>query len=415
MSKPKDGSLLLPGPLGWEVWRYLPDGSLARREEVEEAASLHELAQLPGGDLILLFPVRGFHALPFRAESCDESLFEDLAVMHAERLGVRPDPMAGQLSDHFQVLQDEQSTVLLHAVLKRPGEGDLPLRTPQDFDLSARAYPVEGDTLCVWKELGRWVFGFYVGGKLLYAQATSSTSAVPDRLVLQEIQLALSQLALQGLPCRPAVVRLWPPEGELGEAGALAEGLGTRPLIEARPDPVMPDPFSRLLPEDVRAARLARKQRNRRVAMVALLVLLYLGGIAWFGAQVWQKSQEKAALEAELQELSGDTAEALARHNARWAELGPVVDTKQSPLEIMLAVQKAIPNNSSLRLETADLSLDEGELQLIGTAPQSAPATQFYSRLRGTPDLRWLEWTAEPPTKTPKGWSFRVRGEPKES
>ncbi len=158
MSKQADWSLLLPGPLGWEVWKRQADGTFERREDDSEAAKASEITGLPGGDLALLFPVRGFHALPFRAESKDDALFDDLATMHAERLGIRPDPMAGQLSDHFVVSADDQSTVLLHAVLKKPGEGELPLRTPKEFDLSPRAYRVEGDTLCVWKELGRWVF-----------------------------------------------------------------------------------------------------------------------------------------------------------------------------------------------------------------------------------------------------------------
>lgn len=410
MSKQTEWSLLVPGPLGWEVWKRQADGAYERREGEDEPAMVSELSGLPGGDLALFFPVRGFHALPFRAESKDESLFDDLATMHAERLGIRADPMAGQLSDHFEVVADDQSTVLLHAVLKKPGEGELPLRTPKEFDLSPRAFPVEGDTLCVWKELGRWVFGFYVGGKLLYSQATSSSSEAPDDSVLREIRLALSQLAMQGLPSKPSLVRIWPPEGELGEAGALSDAFATRPRVEARPDPVMPDPFSSLLPEDVRAARVARKRRNQQVALVSLLVLAYLGLVGWFGYQLWEKQGEKKKLAAELEQLQGGAGEMLREHNERWEELGPVVDTRRSPMEVLLAVSGAVPKDSGLRLTTADLNVASGELQLIGTAPQSAPATQFYSGLRNSNDLAWLDWEEDPPQKSAKGWDFRVRG-----
>ena len=415
MSKQAEWSLLVPGPLGWELWKRGADGAFQRRDGADEPLRVSEVAGLPSGDLALLFPVRGFHALPFRAESKDDSLFDDLATMHAERLGIRPDPMAGQLSDHFEVLSDDQSTVLLHAVLKTPGEGDLPLRTPREFDLSPRAYTVEGDTLCVWKELGRWVFGFYAGGKLLYSQATSSDAEAPDGAVLREVQLALSQLAMQGLPCKPTLIRIWPPEGELGEAGALADAFPTRPRVEVRPDPVMPEPFSDLLPEDVRAARVAKKRRNQRVALVTLVILAYLGLVGWFGYQVWEKQRAKSSLASELEVLQGGTAGVLQEHSARWTELGPVVESRLSPMEIMRAVQQAIPRNSGLRLGTADLNVDGGEIQLIGTAPQSAPATQFYSSLRNNGDLKWLEWEVEPPSKSAKGWDFRVRGFPEGS
>ena len=56
--------------------------------------------------------------------------------MHAERLGIRPDVMAGELTDSFLVDQDAESSVILHVVIRSPGEGELPLRTPKEFDLS---------------------------------------------------------------------------------------------------------------------------------------------------------------------------------------------------------------------------------------------------------------------------------------
>lgn len=411
MSKQQEWSLLVPGPLGWEIWKRQADGAFERVQGGEEPMKPAELKDLPGGDLMLLFPVRAFHSLPFRAESTDKALFEDLATMHAERLGIRPDPMAGKLYDHFKVGGDDQSTVLHHVVLKKPGEGDLPLRTPKEFDLSPRAYPVEGDALCVWKELGRWVFAFHRGGELLYCQSTLSTSEAPDASVLQEIRLALGQLAMQGLKAEPSTVYVWPPEGELGEAGALADAFARKPQVGPRPAPVMPDPFSDLLPEDVRAARVARQQRNQRFVLVGLVLLAYLGLIGWLGYGLWEKTQERKGLQAELDELQAGTAGILEEHNVRWTELGEVVQPRLSPLEIMLAIQKAVPRNSGLRLTTADINLAEGSIQVLGTAPQSAPITQFYGAIKRSPDLSWLDWEEEPPAKDQQGWKLRIRTE----
>jgi hypothetical protein len=368
-----------------------------------------DLGDLPSGDLSMLFPVKAIHTLPFKAPSTDPSLFEDLAVMHAERLGIRPDPMAGQLSDHFVVSEEGESTVLLHAVLRSPGDGELPLRTPKEFDLSARAYQAEGNAVTAWKELGRWVFAIHKGGKLLYSQATSFDGAAPDAAFLREIHLALGQLSMQGLKMTPERVLVWPPEGELGEAGSLADGLGVSAVVERRPDPVIPKPESRLLPADVRAARRAKQQRNQIVGAVAAVILLYLGGVAWVMFGLWKDFQKRDRLAAEADKVK-DISSEYSTQRAKWNELAPVVEAEQGPLEIMLNLANAIPANGGVRLTIADIG-PEG-VKLVGAAPQSAPVNAFSLALKNTADLSWLDWENEAPKKTAKGWEFRFTGTP---
>lgn len=404
MSKSYDISLLVPGSLGWEIWKQNAEGAYERFDD-EPIAHVGDIGKLPAGSLAMLFPVKAFQAMPFRAPSTDDDLFEDLAIMHGERLGVRPDTMGGQLSDTFVVSREDESTILLHVVVRRPGEGDLPLRTPNEFDLSARAFPVGGDAVCVWKELGRWVFAIHLEGTLIYAQATSSGTEAPDQDVVQEIRLALSQLALQGLKVQPDSLYLWPPEGQLGEAGALADAFDATPVIEHRPDPRMPDPPSRILPEDVRAARRARKQRNQIIAGVAVAGLLLLAGVGYVGYDLWQDIRQRSGLQNELAEVGG-VAEAFETHRAKWDELGPVVDSSRNPLNIMLNIKKAIPANSGLRLDTVEINLEENTVGVQGEAPESAPVNAFFLALKRQPDLSWLEWADQAPQKSDKGWEF---------
>lgn len=370
-----------------------------------------ELKQLPSGDLAMFFPVKSVQYLPLKVASGDESLFEDLATMHAERLGIRPDGMAGQLSDSFVVASGEDSTVLLHAVLNSPGEGELPLRTPKEFDLSARAFPVDGDAVTVWKELGRWVFGIHSGGKLLYAQATSNESSVPDEVVMQDIRLALGQLGMQGLRVKPEAVYVWPPEGELGEAGVLAEGLGVTATIERRPDPQIPDPVSHLLPADVRAARKERQQRNQIVGLGALVVLAYFGFFGWMGYGLWVDSKKADKLAREAAAVD-EISLTFQKHRNMWDELEPVVEDQRTPMEIMLQVKNAIPRNSGLRLKTADINTTE--VKLLGAAPKSGPINAFSLALKRSSDLSWLEWTNQAPSNTAKGWTLTFTAKSKE-
>ncbi|GAA5484348.1 hypothetical protein [Haloferula sargassicola] len=405
MSKPTEFSLLLPGAIGWEIWKLNAEGRYERASADDGPRLASELEGLPGGELAMLFPVRSLQAMPFRAASTEDELFEDLAVMHAERLGIRPDPMAGQLSDTFVVEKEEESTVLLHVALQNPGEGELPVRTPKEFDLSPRAYGVSGDEVCLWRELGRWVFAVYVGGKLIYCQATSSSDVEPGLDVRREVQLAISQLNLQGLKIRPATCRVWPPAAELGSPGQM-DGLFGETIVERRPDPVFPEPPSAILPADVRAARRERQRRNQVVAVVALVALAYLGFVGWQAFGLWQSMSERNKLAKDASSVSGVSFQ-FQEHQNKWTELGPVVVDEQSLLEVMREVKESIPRNSGLRLKTADLDLDQNNFTLIGTAPQSAPVTAFSLALKRNPNLRWLDWNNEPAVNKNGTWEFR--------
>jgi len=179
VSKSTEHVLLVPGESGWEIWTRQGDGAFSLKSE-SIATRAGELTGIPAGELTMLFPVKSLTAVPMRVTSEDEALFPDLAALHAERLGIRPDPMAGQLSDVFVVAREQENTALLSVFLRSPADGDLPARGPKGFDISARAFPMTGETLAIWKEFGRWVFAVSHQGKLVYCQATAVDAVQPD-------------------------------------------------------------------------------------------------------------------------------------------------------------------------------------------------------------------------------------------
>jgi hypothetical protein len=406
LSKQQETTLLVPGPRGWEIWKQSSAGGFAL-QSAEGPRRASDLSGLPGGNLAMLFPVRGFHALPFKATSSDDSLFDDLAAMHAERLGVRADPMAGQLSDTFVVTKEEESATLLGVVLKSPGEGDLPPRSPNEFDLSARAYPVRGEAIVVWVEFERWVFAFFRNGQLLYSQATSSSGPAPDAACLREIHLALGQLAIQGLALKPETVLVWSPEGDAGSPGSLAGAFAAPVRVSPRPEPVLPAPRSKLLPADVRAARRAAKSRQQKLLGIAAAVAVYLGIGGWFGYGLWQDHRQIQKLENLANEIApeADRME-YENHLAKWTELDLIVDARKAPVDLLSRVAKCIPPNSGLRLKTAEV--DANRILLDGEAPQAAPVSQFNVNIKRA--LGEYDWNNPPATNTNKGWSFKFEG-----
>lgn len=399
MSKQSDNVILMPGEAGWEIWSSASSKGLTLVTTVPTSRA-SEVHGLPAGEVIMLFPVRSFTALPLKVTTEDASLFPELASLHAERLGLRPDPMAGQLTDQFIVAKEGENTALLSVILKAPMEGDLPARGPKEFDLSARAFVYQGESLVIWKEFGRWVFALSVNGKLVYCQATSIDSAVPDQVLVREIRLAVIQLSLQGLDCQPSRVIVYGVDS--AAVDALGSSFGAPVEALPKPPPVLPEPRSRLLPADVRAARRDAQKKQRIFAGIAALVIAYLGLAGWFGYKVWQDAKETKVLRQAALDVAPEQ-KAYSQHLAKWDELSQVVDNNRYPVEVFLRIYRAIPKAAGLRLKSAQLT--GGSIKLDGDAPQAKAVNDFSLNLTKK-ELAEYQWQTPPAKNTPKGWDF---------
>jgi hypothetical protein len=224
---------------------------------------------------------------------------------------------------------------------------------------------------------------------------------------LKEIHLALGQMAIQGLQLKPEAVHVWSPDGDAGSAGSLANGFNVPVKVTPRPDPELPEPRSKLLPADVRAARRAAKARQQKMMAIAAVVLAYVGVAGWFGYGLWKDKSEIKKLTAEAEAIAplADRQE-YEKHLAMWAELDLVVDGNKAPVDLMSRVAKAIPPNQGLRLKLAEISANE--IKLTGEAQQAAPVSQFSVNLsRNLPEFKWDN---PPPSNTSKGWTFTFNG-----
>ncbi|MGC4016133.1 MAG: hypothetical protein QM755_16655 [Luteolibacter sp.] len=404
MSKQSDNVMLVPGESGWEIW----SGSAATGFTLVSTAPtsrVSDVTGIPAGELTLLFPVRAVTALPLKVTSQDASLFPELASMHAERQGLRPDPMAGQLTDQFVIAHEGEGTSILSVVLRPPGDGDIPTRGPKEFDLSARAIPYQGDSLVLWKEFDRWVFALSAGGRLVYCQSTGVDAPSPDASTMREIRLAMIQLSLQGMECRPSRVVIYSHTG--ADAAALEAALGIPVQVLPKPAPVLPEPHSKLLPADVRAARRDAQRRQQMIAAVALVALAYIAGLGWWGYTYWKTNRKATQLRAAAHEVAPQR-EAYQQHLAKWDELASVVDINKSPVEILYRVSIGLPSGNSVRLKSADI--DGNEIKIQGLAQQPAPIKQFDLNLRKSDQLVGYTWDNQEPSQSNKGWEFTFAG-----
>ncbi len=406
MSKTTENVLLVPGESGWEIWtgQTSSEFTLHSSTAISQASAL---TGIPGGDLLLLFPVKAVTAVPMRVTSDDDALFPDLAALHAERLGLRPDPMAGQLTDVFVIAREAENTAVVSILLRAPGDGDMPPRGPKGFDISARAYPLKGDALAVWKEFGRWVFSLFHQGNLVYCQATSATADSPDADLAREIRLALIQLSMQGLEISPTRIHLWSGSDTIDPA-ALSAAFSTPVEVARRPAPTLPSPLSKLLPADVRAARRAADRRKNVIIGVAAIALLYLGIIGWFTYGLWRDNSETKQLLLQAKQAAPE-GEAYALHIAKWDELAEAVDLANSPVDILKRIADCIPPSSGLRLKIADISA--AEVKLTGEAPEFKAINTFSLNLANNTDLKKFEWQTPQPNQSTRGWDFQYTGQ----
>ena len=408
MSNKGDIIILVPGVSGWEVWGGTPASGFERRE-VTTTHIAGEIAGLPALDVMFFFPVRDATVMPFKTTTADEHLFADLAQMHSERMGIRTDPGAGQLIDYFVMEKSEDSAVLATVVLRAPEEGELPQRSPKEFDYSPRAYAFEGNGIAFWKEWGQWVFAFYEQGKMLYAQSTSNDAEHPDDSLLRDVKLALTQLTFQGISFTPRSAQVWHPAGELGEAGSLANAFSFSVKVTQRPDPMVPATDCKLLPADVFAQRRATAKRRQVTMAASAAAAIVIGLLGYAGYTLWQENKVVKDLKLAADALAPER-EAFDKHKAKWNQLGPLVDQDQWPVETLYRITRCMPQPKGV-IRFTEANITNFEIRIKGEASQSPPIGQFNLAINKSDELTRFKFTPSPPRNTDKGWQFDIQGE----
>ncbi len=406
MAKTSTTHLLIPGETSWEIWSSGPSGLQLSSPPETLALKPSDLEKLPAGDYILFFPVKSLTAIPLQVNTGDESLFTDLADTHAERLGFRSDPFAGQLTDIFPLFTNSETSTILSVVLRAPRTEDLPVKSPKAFDISARAFPVRGNAITLWRELGLWVFAIHQEGKLLYCQATSVSTPSPDASLIREIRIASAQLSMQGITSSPSAAIVWSSDPTT-DTSLLSRSLSVQTELAPRPIPVLPEPLSKLLPADVRAARREAAKKRNITLVIAAIAVLYLGSVGYLGYQLWKTNSETRELLTEVNRIAPE-GEAYAEHISRWDELEQALDLNYNTVDILSRVARSIPPNSGLRLTTADITSDTINIQ--GEAPQPQAVNQFSLNLTKNNDLAAFEWEIKAPRQSNRGWVFDFTG-----
>jgi hypothetical protein len=408
MSNKKNSCLLIPGPEGWEIWAS-EAGNVFSQSLDDGPLLVSEIEDIPSANLVMGFPVREALAVPFKVPTNDEAMFDDLASMHLEKSGIRVEENAGRLTDCFFVDQNDGQSTLLAVVLSAPEPSTLPSPSPSAFDISARFFPMAKDAITLWRELGRWVFAVSSHGKLTYFQSLSGERLSGE--TIRDVYLALTQLGLQGvnLELRKAVVWTSGSSSDPSddEVQAFGRQLGAEVMVEARPNPLMPESISKLIPADARSEKRVKDKRQKRKVLIAAVLVLYIGLATYFGYQYMQLTNSLKKQDAMIGEVRIKHAD-IALFNADWQQLAAAVDSQRWPLQLLYRTATMIPPKQGLRFKVFEASRERILIQ--GEASDLKATSSYAEKIRRSlKDYEWSLPPAEDDRKTNR-WKFNYEG-----
>jgi hypothetical protein len=165
-----------------------------------------------------------------------------------------------------------------------------------------------------------------------------------------------------------------------------------------------------LLPESWRQRRLqlARQGEWRKRAIWAAVA--YGGAMLLFVLYLLSTRIRIAYLDRQIAHDSPQT-EFVRAADANWKALGPAIDTRYYPVEIMQHLSESLPSPD---VHVTGYNQSARQISIDGEATTAALAYQFADKLKKNEGLRIFQFTMADPRILPNSHAqFRVEGRPK--
>jgi hypothetical protein len=395
-------AVLMPGPTGAEPWTLWALGGKASAEVVQNCPT--PLENRLRKNTTLAFPVSQVFCLPLWLNEVDAKQFAGMIPLQLELRGLQPRGNGAAVFDWTVVAQEGTRTLVMVGVLPATLTPEIHAEAYEVFDVSARYLPFAENALTLWREQDRLAFAVTRGKNLVYYQALTEGKITPR--VLQDLSCARATLAMQGVgtPLQQAV--LWT-EISPEEYVSLQAALSLPLKQEECPAPVAPAQPWKLTPSAVGEAKRTRANRQWQRRAVMILFLVYLLGVAWMVTRMVLTSMKVDELN-KWQSANAQKIALVHEGRAAWKDLGPVVDTKSYPLELLLEASQSIPAD---QLHLTLFEAGNGHLLIKGEAKNVAGAYQFFSKLKGDPYFSSYSLTMNNPRPLPNDLAqFQIEG-----
>ncbi len=365
-----------------------------------------------GDDLILGLPVSAVLAQRFRLPTVDPGDFPEMVRLQIEK-GLPYS--ADEVTTDFEVVEQNETESIVSAVAVRNeqlAEIAAPLIDRGFIPRQVTVYASQRGTTHVPK--GRALL-IYPEGEALVSAVTENGHVTLTRTLegmeREQLQTDLPQLALsaelQGIPASFPNVLLDETCYELRDI--------VHQIVDQRPELVgIETPPAtvklNLLPESwrLRRTQLARrsewrKRLTRAAAVYGTIIFLLVLYLIYTRIHI-------SYLDRRIAHDAPQT-EFVRAADANWKALGPAIDTRYYPVEILYHLSESLPS-ADVRITAYNQSARQ--ISIDGEANTAALAYQFADKLKKNEGLKVFQFTMADPRILPNSHAqFRVEGRPR--
>lgn len=374
---------------GWERWESNPSAPGVRSLELAVAGE---------GDLFAV-PARQVVAVPLWLDSDDPAVVEASVLLELEVRGFTSEGAMADVSVR-QVAKENGRTLVVVSVFPSDFEKRFPDVAAQRYEVSASLLPLDEDSQTVWREGGE-IVAAYTRGKTLVYWTTWDAAATGREIQTWLKSTTLGLLASGFISRRPAHVVV--DDGfnvsDLGfEFIPVVRPLGPPALEMAKCDW---RPASAVEAEQRRLGRARFRRIGLAVAVAyALLVFIAGGYLVWLNIQGTRLSADIDSLRSEATQI-----QPMIR---QWQSVGPSIDSRRFPLEILRQVVESLPPQG-IRLTIFDVTPER--ITVEGEAISASHAAKYFETVSHQNGMTDIDWQMPPPALLPNNTArFQIVG-----
>jgi hypothetical protein len=377
-------------------------------------ASLEEAAPLlrTGDEVVLGLPISAVLAQRFRLPTIDPAEFPEMVRLQIEK--VLP-YSADEVTTDFEVVEQNGTDSVVSAVAVRNerlaeiaaplvDRGYIPRQVTLYASQRATTYAPKGLALLIYPE-----------GEALVSAVTENGHVTLTRTLegveRHQLQTDLPQLALsaelQGIPSSFPNVLLDETCYELRDT--------VQEIVEKRPELVgIETPPAtvklNLLPESWRHRRIQLERRGEWRKRLTWAAAAYGGIMALFVVYLIYTRVHIAYLDRQVAHDAPQT-EFVRAADANWRALGPAIDTRYYPVEILYHLAESLPSSD---VHITAYNQSARQISVDGESNTAALAYQYADKLKKNDGLRVFQFTMADPRILSNGHAqFRVEGRPR--
>jgi hypothetical protein len=375
---------------------------------LEEAASLLKIDD----DLVLGLPISSVLAQRFRLPTIDPTEFPEMVRLQIEK---RLPYSAEEVTTDFEVVEQENGESIVSAVavsnrhlaeIAAPliDRGFIPRQVTVYASQRGSTHVPQGRALLIYPEGEALVSAITENGRVTLTRTLEGIER--EKLQSDLPQLALSA-ELQGIPASFPNVLLDESCYELRDM--VHEIVDRRPELVGTETPPATVKLN-LLPESWRELRAQIARRAEWKKRLIWAAGAYAGIILLFIAYVIYARIRIAYLDRQIAHDAPQT-DFIKAADAKWKALGPAIDTRYYPVEILQHLSDSLP---SPEIHITAYNQSARQISIDGEATSAALAYQFAEKLKKNGELRIFEFTMSDPRILPNNHAqFRIEGRPK--